>query len=66
MDDGAEKPRKGWIVLELIRSKEVVVTTLCYSLLGFYTMIFDEVFAIWATYGKEHGGMLLHLDLSHR
>jgi len=50
---GLKEMNEEWVFLQFLKDREVLVTTFLYAILAFYTMIFDEVFAIWATYGLD-------------
>ncbi len=46
-----------WRVPEVLRDRVVILACLCYAILGFLWVIFEEVFPLWSINDVQYGGI---------
>jgi sugar phosphate permease len=56
-DDVRVMQSKSWRMPEVIRDRVVILACLCYAILGFLWVIFEEVFPLWSINDVQYGGI---------
>lgn len=55
--NGTDPETKKFGIWDMLTNRSILLSSITYAIVAFSTMVFDEVFAIWSTYGHEEGGI---------